>query len=172
MRWHWWRFSARAFVYGMMATAAFIILQKVSFAIWIPPHDIPTRMDHLMQMMSLGINVVASFVICLIIGFVNKPPEMDVLVKFYAHVNPFGFWKPVREAAIERGLVRRGDKTPYLDAANLLLVSAFQICLALIPFYAFLRNWTGFYESIGVTVVLVFILYFTWYKILPSRDEK
>jgi solute:Na+ symporter, SSS family len=171
MRWHWWRFSARAFVYGMIATAAFIILQKISFAIWIPHHDIPTRMDLLFPMMSLGINVVASFVICLIIGFVNRPPEMDVLVKFYAHVLPFGFWKPVREAAVERGLVKRANVTPYLDAANLILVSVFQISLAMIPFYAFLRNWTGFYWSVGLALAMAFILYFTWYKILPSRDE-
>ena len=30
LRWHWWRFSARAFVYGMAATAAFIIFQKMA----------------------------------------------------------------------------------------------------------------------------------------------
>ena len=102
----------------------------------------------------------------------NKPPEMDVLVKFYAHVKPFGFWNPVRIAAIEQGLVKQGDKTPYLDALNLLIICVFQFSLAMIPFYAFLRNWTNFYLSVCLTLVLTFILYFTWYKILPSRDEK
>jgi hypothetical protein len=158
-------------VYGMIGTAAFIILQKISLAILMPHFVISQKMLLLIPMIALGVNVAVSFVLCLIIGFMTKPPEMDVLVKFYAHVNPFGFWKPVREAAVERGLVKRGDKTPYLDAANLFLVSAFQISLAMIPFYAFLRDWTGFYESISLTFVLVFILYFTWYKILPSRNE-
>jgi solute:Na+ symporter, SSS family len=171
MRWHWWRFSARAFVYGMIATAAFIILQKISFAIMMTQYDFSPMTKLLIPMIALGVNVVASFVICLIIGFMTKPPEMDVLVKFFAHIHPFGFWKPVREVAIERGLIRREDITPYLDAANLILVSVFQMSLAMIPFYAFLRNWTGFYESISLTLVLVLILYFTWYKILPSRDE-
>jgi SSS family solute:Na+ symporter len=159
MRWHWWRFSARAFVYGMIASAVFIILQKLIFT-------------NITMTQSLGINVSASFLLCLIIGYMNNPPEMNVLVKFYTHVRPFGFWKPVRNAAMEQGLIKRGDKTQYLDALNLLLICVFQFSLAMIPFYAFLRKWPNFFLSVGLTLVLTFILYFTWYKILPSRDEK
>jgi SSS family solute:Na+ symporter len=172
MRWHWWRFSARAFVFGMIATAAFIIVQKIFLAILMVRNDFSPSTLNLIPMIELAVNVIVSFVLCLIIGFICKPPEMDILVKFYAHVNPFGFWKPVREVAIERGLVKRGDKTPYLDALNLILVCAFQMLLAMIPFYAFLRDWTGCYMSVCLTLVLMFILYFTWYKILPARDEK
>jgi solute:Na+ symporter, SSS family len=158
MRWHWWRFSARAFVYGMIASAVFIILQKIF-------------LTNISMTQSLGVNISASLVLCLIIGFLNKPPEMDVLVKFYAHVKPFGFWNPVRKAAIENGLMKQGDKTQYLDALNLLLICAFQFSLAMIPFYAFLRKWKNFYLSLSLVLGIAFILYFTWYKILPSRDE-
>jgi solute:Na+ symporter, SSS family len=157
MRWHWWRFSAKAFVYGMAATAAFIIVQKIA----LPELGVP----------ALGLNIAASLVICLVLGFAMKPPEMDILVKFYAHVRPFGFWKPVREAAIARGLVPRGEITPYLDALNLFVASAFQMFLAMMPFYAFLRNWSSFYVSLALTLVTSIVLYFTWYKVLPSRDE-
>ena len=159
MRWHWWRFSARAFVYGMISSAVFIILQKIF-------------LTNISMTQSLGVNITASFLLCLIIGFMNKPPEMDVLVKFFAHVKPFGFWGPVRKAAIEKGLMKQGDKTRYLDALNLLLICVFQFSLAMIPFYAFLRKWEKFYVSLSLTLVLAFILYFTWYKILPLRDEK
>jgi solute:Na+ symporter, SSS family len=159
MRWHWWRFSARAFVYGMIASAAFIILQKLF-------------LTNISMTQSLGVNISASFVLCLIIGFMNKPPEMDVLVKFYAHVKPFGFWSPVLKAAIEKGLMKQGYKTQYLDALNILLICVFQFSLAMIPFYAFLRKWENFYLSLSLVFGIAFILYFTWYKILPSRDEK
>jgi len=157
MRWHWWRFSAKAFVYGMAATAAFIVVQKIA----LPGIGVA----------SLGLNIAASLVICLMLGFVTKPPEMDILIKFYAHVHPFGFWKPVREAAIAKGLVRRGELTPCLDALNLIVASAFQMFLAMMPFYAFLRDWSGFYVSLALMLATAFVLYFTWYKILPSRDE-
>jgi solute:Na+ symporter, SSS family len=159
LRWHWWRFSARAFVYSMAATAAFIIFQKVA-------------LPNVSMVQSLGVNIAASLVISLSLGFLTKPPEIDILVKFYAHVNPFGLWKPVRDVAIERGLVKRGDITPYLDATNLFVVSAFQMSLAMIPFYAFLRDWNSCLLSAVVTLVLVCILYFTWYRVLPTRDEK
>ncbi len=158
MRWHWWRFSARAFVFGMIASAVFIISQKLF-------------LPNITMTQSLGVNISASLLLCTIIGLLNKPPEMDVLVKFYAHVKPFGFWAPVRNAAIERGLVKQGDKTPYLDALNLVLICVFQFSLAMMPFYAFLRNWANFYWSASLTLVLTFVLYFTWYKILPPRDE-
>ena len=84
LRWHWWRFSARALVYSMAATAAFIIFQKAA-------------LPNVSMVQSLGVNIAASLVISLTIGFLTKPPEMDVLVAFYAHVNPFGLWKPVRD---------------------------------------------------------------------------
>ncbi len=158
MRWHWWRFSARAFVFGMIASAVFIISQKLF-------------LPNITMTQSLGVNISASLLLCTIIGLLNKPPEMDVLVKFYAHVKPFGFWAPVRNAAIERGLVKQGDKTPYLDALNLVLICVFQFSLAMMPFYAFLRNWANFYWSASLTLVLTFVLYFIWYKILPPRDE-
>jgi solute:Na+ symporter, SSS family len=157
MRWHWWRFSAKAFVYGMAATAAFIIVQKIA----LPGIGVA----------SLGLNIAASLAFCLMLGFVTKPPEMDILIKFYAHVHPFGFWKPVREAAIAQGLVRRGEHTPCLDALNLIVASAFQMFLAMMPFYAFLRDWSGFYISLALMLATAFVLYFTWYKILPARDE-
>ena len=67
MRWHWWRFSARAFVYGLAATAAFIIVQKIA---------LPG-----MGVASLGLNIAASLVICLVLGFVSRPPEMDILLE-------------------------------------------------------------------------------------------
>jgi solute:Na+ symporter, SSS family len=159
LRWHWWRFSARAFVYSMAATAAFIVFQKVA-------------LPDVSMVQSLGVNIAASLVISLSLGFLTKPPEMDILVRFYAHVNPFGLWKPVRDAAIERGLVKRGDITPYLDATNLFVVSAFQMSLAMIPFYAFLRDWSSCLLSVILTLIAVCVLYFSWYRILPSRDEK
>ncbi|MCC6127114.1 MAG: hypothetical protein IT426_19305 [Pirellulales bacterium] len=159
MRWHWWRFSARAFVYGMIGTASFIVLQKFA-------------LPQIGMAPAAALNTLASLAFCVVLGFVTKPPEMDVLVKFYAHVFPFGFWKPVRHVAIERGLVKQSDITPYMDAVNLFVACAFQMFLAMMPFYAFLRDWPHFFLSLGLTLVAVFVLYFTWYKILPSYDEK
>lgn len=159
MRWHWWRYSARAFVYSMGATAGFIILQKLFFS-------------SLSGTNSLGINVIASLVICIIAGFSTKPTDREILLKFYSRIRPFGFWSPVRKEAEEKGLVPLKDKQPMMDAINALIVPVLQFSLALVPFYLFLRNWNRFYLWLSIVIVILIVLYYTWYKNLPSRDEK
>lgn len=158
MRWHWWRFSARAFVWSMGFSVAVIILQKIFFAYWSPA-------------LTLAFDTLLSLCLTVIIGFISKPTEMEVLVRFYSRVRPFGFWKPVRLEAQKRGLVPQKDKMPAIDALNGFLTMGFQLALALIPFYFLLRFWNKAIIWGIVTVILAIILYFTWYKNLPRKDE-
>ena len=157
-RWHWWRFSARAFVWSMAASTAIIILQKIFFAHWTAARTLAT-------------DIIASLCITIIIGFSTKPTNMDVLVRFYSRIRPFGFWKPVRLEAVRRGLVPQNDKMPSIDALNGFLTMGFQFALALVPFYCLLRIWNQAITWSIVTAVLAVILYFTWYKNLPEKDE-
>ncbi len=157
-RWHWWRFSAKAFVWGMAASTVIIALQKIFFADW-------------SAALTLAVDIIGSFITTLIIGFVFKPTDMEVLVKFYSKVRPLGFWKPVRLEAERRGLVPIGDKMPAMDGLNGILTIFFQVSLALIPFYLILQFWGNMMMWIGIFLVLGVVLYFTWYKNLPAKDE-
>jgi Na+/proline symporter len=157
-RWHWWRFSARAFVWSMAVSTAIIMAQKVFFAEW-------------GVLLTLAVDTIASFVATISIGFLFQPTEMDTLVAFYAKVRPFGFWKPVRLEAERRGLVPRNDPMPRIDILNGFLTVFFQVSLALIPFFLFLRDWGSMSIWIVVFCALSGVLYFTWYKNLPSPDE-
>ncbi|RQW04576.1 MAG: hypothetical protein EH225_05735 [Calditrichaeota bacterium] len=158
MRWHWWRFSARAFVWSMILSAVIIIGQKMFLTGW-PVHY------------WLAFDSLLSFVICIIMGFVFSPTSMDVLVKFYSRVRPFGFWKPVRLEAERQGLIPVNDSLPRYDILNGFLTVIFQVAMALIPFFLFLRQWENMISWIAVFGVLSIILYFTWYKKLPAADE-
>lgn len=157
-RWHWWRFSARAFVYSMGATAILIIGQKLF-------------LPHMGIVETLAADTIGSFIITVAIGSLSEPTEMDVLVAFYSKIRPFGFWKPVRLEAEKRGLVPIGDKMPKIDVLNGFVTALFQVSLALIPFYLFLRNWPAMMLWVGVVIVLGVVLYYTWFKNLPSPDE-
>ncbi|MFZ0392177.1 MAG: hypothetical protein WAN36_17070 [Calditrichia bacterium] len=158
MRWHWWRFGARAFVWSMGVSAAFILLQKLVFGGW------PVSV-------TLAVDIIASFILTTIIGFLMPPADMNILVEFYSRIRPFGFWKPVREEAVRRGRVPANDKMPAIDAANGFITAAFQFSLAALPFYFFLRKWNqSFWWALAVAVLAV-VLYFTWYKNLPAREE-
>lgn len=157
-RWHWWRFSAKAFVWSMIGTATFIVAQKVFGPEW-------------SIVETLAVDTIASFLITVVIGFRSDPTDMEVLVKFYSRVRPFGFWKPVRLEAERRGLVPVNDPMPRIDILNGILTVFFQVSLALVPFYLFLRQWALMSFWIGITLTLGVILYFTWYKNLPSPEE-
>ena len=157
-RWHWWRFSAKAFVLGMISSAAFIVGQKLTFG-------------SLGVVETLALDTIASLVLTLMFGLLMKPTDMDVLVKFYSRVRPFGFWKPVRLEAERRGLVPVNDPDPKLDILNGFLSIFFQVGMALLPFYLFLREWGAFAGTLAGVLALAGILFFTWYKHLPSPDE-
>jgi hypothetical protein len=96
---------------------------------------------------------------------------MNTLVKFYSKVRPFGFWKPVRKVAERQGLMPVNDPMPRYDILNGVITILFQISLALIPFFLFLKKWSKMSLWILICLTLVFILYFTWYKKLPSPEE-
>ncbi len=157
-RWHWWRFSAKAFVWGMIFSTLIITLQKVFFGGWA-------------ETTGLMVDVIGSFIVTLACGFYFNPTSMDVLVSFYSRIRPFGFWKPVKLEAERRGLVPVNDKMPKIDILNGFITAVFQMTLAILPFYIFLRKWTNVYIWSTVLIGLSILLYFTWYKNLPAKDE-
>jgi solute:Na+ symporter, SSS family len=157
-RWHWWRMGARGFVWSMIASATIIVAQKIFFSEW-------------GVVQTLGVDTAASIVVTILIGFLTPPAKMETLTKFYAKVRPFGFWKPVRLEAVRLGLVPQHDPMPRIDMLNGVLTLVFQISFALIAFYLFLREWTNLALWTTLAVGLGVVLYFTWYKNLPSADE-
>ena len=158
LRWHYWRFGAKAFVWSMGISAVLVGLRVIF-------------LGRLHAASSLALDMSMCLATTLVFTFITKPADMDVLVKFYARVRPFGFWGPVRREAVRRGLVPAKDKMPRIDALNGLITAVFQFSLALLPFYAFLRNWHQFGIWAGVAAALAVVLYFTWYKNLPAKDE-
>ena len=159
LRWHYWRMSARAFV-GSMGISVILVLGRVML------------FKSLSAAGSLAVDTALCLIVTLVMIFLNKPTDMDILVKFYARIRPFGFWGPVRREAIKRGLVPARDKMPAMDALNGILTAVFQFSLAILTFYAFIRRWGQFGIWISIAAALAIMLYFTWYKNLPSRDER
>jgi SSS family solute:Na+ symporter len=158
LRWHYWRFSARAFVWSMGVSVVLILSRLIA-------------LPHLPAYASLAADVGLCLAATLIITALTKPAAMDILVRFYSRVRPWGFWGPVRREAVRRGLVPARDPMPALDALNGLLTAGFQFSLALIVFYFFLRRWPSFLSCAAILLVLAAVLYFTWYKTLPAKDE-
>ena len=158
LRWHWWRFGAKAFLWSMIASTGVVIVQKVLF------NDLPLYWAITFLMLSC-------FALTVLITFLTQPADMETLVRFYARVRPFGVWGPVRREAVRRGLVPARDPMPTMDILNAVIASFFQLCLGVIPMYMFLKDWTNMTLWLTLCVCATVVLYFTWYKYLPSPDE-
>ncbi|MBM3306685.1 MAG: hypothetical protein FJY79_12225, partial [Candidatus Aminicenantes bacterium] len=158
LRWHYWRFGPRGFVWGMGGAAVLIALRLV-------------LVKGLHASASLAMDMGLSIAATVVATVLTKPADMEVLVKFYSKVRPFGFWGPVRRECVRRGLVPAKDKMPKIDMLNGLVTAVFQFSLAILPLYLFLRNWRQFGYWTAAAAALAVVLYFTWYKNLPSRDE-
>ena len=95
----WWRFNAWGYLASWIANLGMSWL-----VVWILPHYglIPEMPDYLQfwALMALGT------VIFVPVTYLTPPDDMDHLVKYYIMARPLGWWGPVRQAAIERGLLQ------------------------------------------------------------------
>jgi len=158
LRWHYWRFGAKAFVWSMAVSVGLVLSRVVA-------------LPHLPAYAALALDVALCFFTTVVAAALTKPADMEVLVKFYSRVRPWGVWGPVRREAVRRGLVPAKDKMPAMDVINGLLTAVFQFGIALFVFYFFLRRWPSFLTWVALTLGLAVLLYFTWYKNLPAKDE-
>jgi solute:Na+ symporter, SSS family len=159
LRWHWWRFNAKAFLWSMAASTGVVVIHKAFL------NDLPLPWAILFLMVS-------SFLATMLITFVTPPSDMETLVRFYAKVRPFGVWGPVRREAVRRGLVPAEDSEPMYDILNSVIASFFQFCLGVIPLYMFMKEWSSMGLWIFVLLITAGILYKTWYKHLPPKPEE
>ncbi len=157
MRWHWWRFPARAFTLGVIGTAVEVTAIAV-FTDWGNEVKLPV---------TIGI----SLLWCIALGLALPPTDREVLLRFYASVRPFGVWGPVRRDAAARGLVPVRDPQPWFDVLNGFLSMGLQVALCLVAFFALLGRTDSAIAAGLCVATLAVVMYFTWYRTLPRHDE-
>lgn len=149
LKWHWWRFNGYGFFWGMAS--------GIGAALAVPK---------LFPDMSSLAGFAPIFVISMagsVLGSLWTEPEpMDVLVRFYARTRPWGFWGPVRRAALAADPSFRANRDARRDVFNVVVGIAAQMTLVTIPLYLILRDWPGFWVSLLVLVVTSAILKKTW----------
>lgn len=158
LRWHWWRFGARAYLWSMIASTGVVAAQKMWLA------DLPQPATILLLM-------AGSLAVTVLITFRTKPADRETLIRFYTKVRPFGLWGPVRREAERRGLVPKKDPMPRWDVVNAFVACFFQFGLGVAIFSMFLKNWTQAALWLALTLAAAGALYGTWYKNLPRPDE-
>jgi hypothetical protein len=155
LKWHWWRFNANGFFYGMLAG----ILSSMVFSLLIPSGELLYWFP-LLFLISMAGSVIGSYA--------TPATDMAVLKSFYSHVRPWGFWEPVKQLVMADDATFVPNKNFKLNMFNVVVGTIAQLCLTILPMYLILNQKLPLLVTIGLLAVIMMILKRTWWNKLKD----
>ena len=155
LKWHWWRFNASGFFWGMLsgiATAMVLALYVDSGHIlyWFP----------LLFVTSIAGSVIGTYA--------APPTEMAVLRSFYTTVRPWGAWEPVKKLVMADDPSFEPNRNFKLNMFNVVIGTIAQLCLTILPMYLILMQKLPLLVTAGLLLVIILILKKTWWNKLKD----
>jgi len=166
LKWIWWRFNGYGYFAGMLAgllSATFV----PKLMAWLSA----TYFNNYQELFGSGIGTLISFFVILllsisasIIGCLLTPmPDKQVLQTFYTNTKPWGFWNPVLQWVKKVEPSFEPNRQFKWDMLNVLVGICWQMSMVIMPvFFVFGFISYGF-TAMGVWLVCMSILKFTWY---------
>jgi len=155
LKWHWWRFNASGFFWGMMAGIVAALIFPYLFRGSVDLYYWP-----LLFLISLAA--------CIIGTYAGKPVEYEVLQQFYKTVRPWGFWKPVEKKVVAADPGFQPNKRFGLDMFNVALGIVWQCCLTLLPMFLVLYMFDHILVTVILLIAISIILKKTWWNKLED----
>ena len=154
LKWHWWRFNANGFFWGMLAgivpAIALAVLKSFGFLQGLDLYYWPV-----LFLLSLAGSIIGSYA--------TPPTDEETLLSFYKVVRPWGFWKPIQEKVLQQDPSFVGNKNFRLNMFNVALGMIGQLCLTILPMYIILWMKLPFLISLILLLIIILILKKTWW---------
>jgi solute:Na+ symporter, SSS family len=187
LKWHWWRFNASGFFWGMLTGIVFALILSVlswfadsggslTSGFWRDFYDglnshFPLFWSHFKSSNLLswfpGLFFV-SLIGSIIGSYIAPPTEESTLKSFYSNVRPWGFWRPVKNAVMAGDPSFRPNKNFKLNMFNVVIGTIGQCCLTILPMYLILSRKMPLLVTIGLLAVVIIILKKTWWNKLKD----
>ena len=159
LKWHWWRFNASGFFWGMLAG----IVPAIALAV-LKSFDVLKGLDLYYWPILFVLSLAGS-----IIGTYASPPtDEDTLKAFYKVVRPWGFWKPVHEKVLREDPSFSGNRNFRRNAFNIVLGIIGQLCLTLLPMYIILWLQLPLLLTVILLLIILLVLKRTWWDRLSD----
>ncbi len=156
LKWYWWRFNGYGYFWGMVAgivpALIFPYLFKGTLDLWYFPWIL---------LISLGGALAGTFL--------SKPTDEATLKSFYSSVNPWGFWKPIKEKVFAENPDFQPNKNFGIDMFNVFVGTAAQTALMALPIYIVLQKQIPIIITVLITLVCAVVLKKTWWDKLPEK---
>lgn len=155
LKWHWWRFNATGFFWGML-TGIVIALIFSHF------------IDDSQMLYWFPVTFALSLAGSIIGTYASPPTDMAVLKSFYSTVRPWGFWEPVKQSVLKDDPTFQPNKNFKLNMFNVVIGTLAQCALTILPMYLVLRQKMPLLVTLGVLAVIIMILKKTWWDKLKD----
>ncbi len=165
LKWCWWRFNGHGYFWGMVAGLA-------------PALIFPKIFPQTLALYYFPLLFALSLAGCIIGTYASEPTDEKTLMAFYRNVRPWGFWGPVHRKVVALDPGFRRNENFRRDMVNVVVGTAWQTALVLLPMYVVLLRWSRAAVVVGVIVLTSWILKKNWYDLLdkepvaaPARPE-
>lgn len=159
LKWHWWRFNASGFAWGMSTGVLAALLIPI-----LAPDVLPLWLFPLMFIAPFSASIIASLL--------TPASDEATLIHFYKRVRPWGFWKSIHAKVLAQDPDFVSDANPGRDALNVVLGILAQCCLTLLPMYLVLWMKLPLLAVVLILAVCSFVLKYTWWNPLNVKIKK
>lgn len=156
LRWYWGRMNGWGFTIGTL-------VGFVMSALMLVVEDAP-------KYVMTPVLLAASLLGCVIGSLATRPVRAEYLDEFYRRVRPFGWWGEVR-ARCRAGTEEQQDPLlrPAVLLANLSVGIIATYAWYMLPVYVVGHWWGGAVLTSCLAILTTVVLYFTWYRRLPTE---
>ena len=154
LKWHWWRFNANGFFWGMLAgiipAIALAVLKSVGIL-----HGLDLYYWPILFLLSMAGSIIGSYA--------AAPTDKATLIAFYRNVRPWGFWRPVHALVIKEDPAFEANANFRRNLLNIVLGIIAQLCLTLLPMYIVLWLKAPLLLTVSILLIIILILKRTWW---------
>lgn len=159
LRWYWWRLNGQGYAAGVFGGMA-LSLGQVFFDQFVFAQPLPLYIG-------FPVIAIASTLLTIVVSMLTSPTDSTTLKNFYRKVQPAGFWAPVKREVLEDDPGFKKQLPFSIELFNTFVAMAGITALYVSMLYLVLNRLSVGFGLLGITLVTVIILYFTWYKTLP-----
>ena len=159
LKWHWWRFNASGFFWGMLAGI-------------VPAMVLPLVFRETLELYYFPLLFGLSLAGCVAGSLLTPPTDEKTLKSFYKTIRPWGFWGPVHALVVAEDPSFQANKNFRLDMVNVVIGIIAQCCLTMLPMYLIIRMNTELLVTGAILAVCLVILKRTWWDKLPTDQPE